>query len=104
LAALAGRPLPAAFSTHVAVSAAAILGWPPLVAAALSAGDPNRGWRLAAIALALAAAAAALVAIAAAFAVLGASAETLLAGLLALTVAVVTAAATLPPILPRLPP
>ena len=104
LAALAGRPLPAAFSTHVAVSAAAILGWPPLVAAALSAGDPDRGWRLAAIALALAAAAAALVAIAAAFAALGASAETLLAGLLALTVAVVIAAATLPPSLPHLPP
>jgi hypothetical protein len=97
------RPLPAVFSAHASLSCAAILAWPALVAAALAAGSPARGWQLVAIAAVLAGAAIGLALSATVSAVVGASGETLQAGLLALTVALVIAATALPPSLPRLP-
>jgi hypothetical protein len=97
------RPLPAVFSAHASLSCAAVLAWPALVAAALAAGSPARGWQLVAIAAVLAGAAAGLALAATGSAVVGASGETLQASLLAVTVAVVIATTAPSPSLPRLP-
>ncbi|NDC62752.1 MAG: hypothetical protein EBZ59_01890, partial [Planctomycetia bacterium] len=83
------RPGPARAAAESTLSYAAILGWPPLVAGALEAGDALRGWPCLAVALALAAAAM-LVAVAATAAEgAGASGESLQAALLAAAVSLV---------------